>query len=182
VLTFPTERKTWVFDIATGFWHEWQSYYSAVTPWSRHRANCAAMLGTSWIVGDYSNGLLYKVDMDIFTDNLNQIRRQRATQVIGKERLNILFHRLEIEFEAGTGLSGGVQGSDPQAVLDWSDDGGHTWSNQYSVSIGKIGEYTRRALWRRLGKSRNRVFRVTCSDPVKTVIIGAFADLEECKA
>lgn len=181
VLVFPTDGKTWVFDTATGFWHEWQSYFSLTDPWSRHRANCSAMLGKDWIVGDYNNGLLYKIDMDVFTDNLNQIRRQRAAQIVSKERVNVIYHQLEIEFESGVGLSGGVQGEDPQAVLDWSDDGGHTWSNQYYKSMGKIGEYTRRAIWRRLGKSRNRVFRVTCSDPVKTVIVAAFVNIEECK-
>lgn len=181
VIAFPTAEKTWVFDTSTGFWHEWQSYLSDINPWGRHRASCAAQLGNYWFVGDYSTGAIYKLSMTTYTDNAHAIRRQRAAQVISKERVNVIFHQLEIEFEAGVGLDAGVQGEDPQAMLDWSDDGGHTWSNQHWTSIGKIGEYTRRAIWRRLGKSRNRIFRVTCSDPVKTVILGAFANIEECK-
>ena len=180
VLVFPTDGKTLVFDTITNYWHEWQSYFSLTTPWGRHRANCAVLLGRDWIVGDYNNGLLYKLKMDVYTDNLNSIRRQRATPTVSKERVNVVYHSLEIEFEAGVGLSGGVQGEDPQAILDWSDDGGHTWSNQHWTSMGKIGEYKRRAIWRRLGASRNRVFRLTCSDPVKTVILGAYALVEEC--
>ena len=85
----------------------------------------------------------------------------------------MIFHnQLEVEFEAGVGLATG-QGSDPQAVLDWSDDGGHTWGNEHWVDIGEIGEYKARAVWRRLGRSRNRTYRLTVSDPVKVVILGA---------
>jgi hypothetical protein len=69
-----------------------------------------------------------------------------------------------------------TQGSDPQVMLRWSDDGGHTWSNEHWVSIGKIGEYYRRAIWRRLGmtlKLRDRVYEVSGTDPVKIAIMGA---------
>jgi hypothetical protein len=73
-------------------------------------------------------------------------------------------------------IPGIVQGVDPQVMLRWSDDGGHTWSNEHWVSIGKIGEYYRRAIWRRLGmtlKLRDRVYEVSGTDPVKISIMGA---------
>jgi len=66
-----------------------------------------------------------------------------------------------------------VQGSDPQAMLRWSNDGGSTWSNEHWTTIGKIGSYQNRAIWRRLGWSRDRIFEVAISDPVKAVIISA---------
>ena len=67
-------------------------------------------------------------------------------------------------------------GYDPQVMLRWSDDGGHTYSNEHWVSIGKIGEYYRRAIWRRLGmtlKLRDRVYELSGTDPVKISIMGA---------
>jgi hypothetical protein len=64
--------------------------------------------------------------------------------------------------------------------LDWSDDGGHTWSTRHYVSIGEIGEYTQRAIWRRLGRSRGRIFRIMISGAVKIVIIAAYAEIEDC--
>jgi hypothetical protein len=182
VLAFPSADKTWVYDTTTEYWHEWRSYKVAGESFGRHRANCATLLGRDWLVGDYTNGYVYKLSMDAYTDNSEVIQRQRATQTISKDRNFVLYHSLELEFEAGTGISGGVQGEDPQAVLDWSDDGGHNWSNQHWTSMGKIGEYSRRAIWRRMGRSRNRINRVTISDPVKIVIIGAYAELEACKA
>lgn len=67
-------------------------------------------------------------------------------------------------------------GYDPQAMLRWSDDGGHTWSNEHWRSMGKIGQYGYRTIWRRLGmtmKIRDRVYEVSGTDPVKIAIMGA---------
>jgi hypothetical protein len=64
-------------------------------------------------------------------------------------------------------------GYDPQAMLRWSDDSGHTWSSEHWASMGKIGEYGYRTFWRRLGSSRDRVYEVSGTDPVKIAIMGA---------
>jgi hypothetical protein len=63
--------------------------------------------------------------------------------------------------------------TNPQAMLRWSNDGGSTWSKEYWVSIGKMGKYNNRAIWRRLGMARDRVFEVSITDPVNAVIISA---------
>jgi len=60
----------------------------------------------------------------------------------------------------------------PKLYLSWSDDGGHTWSSDYPASIGQTGQFTTRVIWRRLGYSRDRVFRIMCADKIKKVIIG----------
>jgi hypothetical protein len=68
------------------------------------------------------------------------------------------------------------QGANPQVMLRWSDDGGHTWSNEHWRSMGRIGETGRRVLWRRLGmtmKLRDRVYEISGTDPVKIAIMGA---------
>ena len=62
---------------------------------------------------------------------------------------------------------------DPQVMLRWSDDGGHTWSSERWTSMGKIGEFGYRTFWRRLGSSRDRVYEVSGTDPVKIAIMGA---------
>jgi hypothetical protein len=67
-------------------------------------------------------------------------------------------------------------GYDPQCMLRWSDDGGHTWSSEHWASMGKIGEYGYRTFWRRLGmtvKLRDRVYEISGTDPVKIAIMGA---------
>jgi hypothetical protein len=65
---------------------------------------------------------------------------------------------------------------DPQVMLRWSDDGGHTWSNEHWRSMGKTGQWGRRVIWRRLGmtlKLRDRVYEVSGTDPIKIAIMGA---------
>lgn len=69
-----------------------------------------------------------------------------------------------------------TQGADPQVMLRWSDDGGHTWSSEHWASMGKIGQYYRRVFWRRLGmtlKLRDRIYEISGTDPVKVAIMGA---------
>ena len=61
----------------------------------------------------------------------------------------------------------------PQAMLRWSNDGGSTWSREYWVTIGSMGRFKNRAIWRRLGMARDRVFEVVVTDPVKAVIVSA---------
>ena len=77
--------------------------------------------------------------------------------------------------ETGVGIQLG-QGSNPQAMMQYSDDGGHTWSSERWASLGKIGAYSTRVVWRNNGRTRQRVYRVTVSDPVKVVMIGAGLD------
>jgi len=63
--------------------------------------------------------------------------------------------------------------TNPQAMLRWSNDGGSTWSKYYTCSIGQLGRYKNRAIWRRLGMARDRVFEVSITDPVNAVIVSA---------
>lgn len=75
------------------------------------------------------------------------------------------------------GLQGAVTTNstttNPQAMLRWSNDGGSTWSKEYWVSIGQLGRFKNRAIWRRLGWARDRVYEVVFSDPVNSVIVSA---------
>jgi hypothetical protein len=71
--------------------------------------------------------------------------------------------------------------SDPQVGLDWSDDGGHTWSNRYFRSIGVLGKYIQETTWNRLGAARNkrgRIFRIVITEPVKVTLVDVYAEIE----
>ena len=64
----------------------------------------------------------------------------------------------------------------PQVMLRFSDDGGHTWSNEHWKSMGRIGQFGYRTIWRRLGmtlKLRDRVYEISGTEPVKIAIMGA---------
>jgi hypothetical protein len=138
----------------------------------RHRSNCHAFFANQNIVGDYANGKLYSIQNAVYTEDGATIRRVRRAPHITSDLQRQYFHELQLQFQPGVGLSTG-QGSDPQVMLRWSNDGGSTWSEEHWTSIGKIGRYTNRAIWRRLGQARDRVFEVSISDPVKCVLVSA---------
>jgi hypothetical protein len=73
--------------------------------------------------------------------------------------------------EVGSGLVSG-QGSDPQAILRVSRDGGQSWSNSVMAAIGKIGDFLTRVKWTKLGSARDWTFEITISEPIKIAIVG----------
>jgi len=179
VLTFPTAGYTWVYDAATKMFHERESWFDNSR--SRWRANCYAKFNGKHLVGDFSNGKIYELSYDVYDEDGEYLKSTRTSSPVHKDRKWIFHHELEIEHESGVGLATG-QGSDPQAMIDWSDDGGHTWSNEHWVSLGKIGEYEARQRLTRLGRSRNRIYRERITDPVKRVILGGHLRYEVGKS
>jgi hypothetical protein len=176
VLNFPSADRTWVYDVATQVWHERAGLDNGV--FTRHRGNNQCNFRGNIIVGDYENANIYTFDMDVYADNGQPQRWLRSWRALPTGQNNLkrtAQHSLQLDIESGVGLNVG-QGSDPEVMLRWSDDGGHTWSYEHWNKIGKIGQYGKRVIWRRLGmteKLRDRVYEVSMTDPVKTTIMGA---------
>jgi len=170
VVTFPSANKTWVYDASTKFWHKWRYWKNGA--YQRHRANCYAFFNDIPIVGDFENGKLYSLEPDLYTDDGNVIRRMRRCPHLVSDFQRVYHSDLQLQFQPGVGLSTG-QGYNPQAMLRWSNDGGSTWSGEHWVSIGKQGQYKNRAIWRRLGWARDRIYEVVITDPVNPVIVSA---------
>lgn len=171
-ITFPTADVTWVYDAATNAWHQRRSWGLG-----RWRPTCYARLGNRHFVGDCTTGKIYTIEPDCLTDAGQQIERMRVTPPIAKEDARLIHSRLAIDFETGVGTGSG-QGENPQAMLSWSDDGGRTWSNEQSASLGAQGAYLTRAVWWRLGQSRNRVYKLRITDPVRVAILGAYGEIK----
>ena len=178
VLTFPTGNATWVYDVSTQSWHERAGWDTTFGQFTRHRSNCQCNFGGNTVVGDFENGNIYTLDLSVYADNggiQKWLRSWRALPTGTNNLRRSSQHSLQLDCESGTGLNTG-QGSDPEIMLRWSDDGGHTWSNEHLSKMGKIGQYYRRVFWRKLGmtlKLRDRVYEISQTDPVKAVIVGA---------
>lgn len=174
VLTFPTANKTWVFDASSEKWHERASFEITSGQFRRFRGNCFMNFQNIRMVGDYQSGYVHQMSRDFYTDAGNPlIALRRCPHIWSPENRKRVFHAsLQIQFAPGVGLQNG-QGRDPQAMLRWSDDAGANYGNQHWASIGKAGRTQNRALWRRLGQARDRVYEVSISDPVKRDVVGA---------
>lgn len=165
ILTFPTESITFAYNMATGLWSEVQSFEKG-----RWRVNCFAKAFGKNLVGDFETGEIYEIDMNTYTENGDTIQRRLVTPNYHASQKKVAYDKLWIDLETGTGLVSG-QGSNPQAMLEYSDDGGKTWSYERWVSMGVQGDYKAQVAWARLGASRQRMFRLTISDPIKVAIL-----------
>lgn len=175
-LNIPGLSSTWCYDVSTDMWHErtyLNSWYS-----ERHRAECHAVAYGKNMVGDYQNGKVYSLDENTYTDDNGSIERIRTAIHISKEGNFIRHNSFKLDLEVGVGTSGINQGNDPQVMLTYSDDGGHSWSNERWADVGKTGKTKTKVQWQRLGMSRDRVYKVKITDPVKVVLISADIDTQ----
>lgn len=184
VLTFPTEKVTWVYDINTSLWHERESFDSEGETLGRWRVSAFPTISVAKpslvygkvLVGDYLTNAVGELDPDTYDEYGVEMAAYVTSVPVHGDRRNIVVKRFEVDVESGVGLTTG-QGSNPKIMLMWSRDGGHQWSNEYWRDLGKIGGYLRRAFWNQLGSGRQWVFQLRISDPVKRTIIAAHVEL-----
>jgi hypothetical protein len=204
-LTFPGAEETWCYDARTDLWHKLSSYDKTEAPYKqgRHRGASYAYFDGKHLIGDYANGLIYQTLSNYYTDYNRPIVSIGVGRFAQSDRRIIAFKKFEIEFEPGVGNEYEYNVDDdgnytfnadgtyavgtadtvpnPKASVDWTDDGGHTWSSPRIVNINKIGDYDRAQPIYQLGSSRNRAFRIKITDPVKRVIVAAYTDVSVSK-
>jgi hypothetical protein len=174
------DPKTFVFNITasklTGrsIWLEQQSGISD-NAW---RVSTINNIYNKLIVSDIIDGRIGYLDPDTYTEYGNTILRLKTTGPLSEKSSSLIVSKLELVVNSGVGLITG-QGSDPQVMMEFSNDGARTWIGEFWRPIGKIGEYLRRTVWRRLGRvPANRVWSFKVSDPVQVVFIKIIAEVE----
>lgn len=180
MLIFPTGDATWVYDISTKLWHQ-RAYMDAQGLLHRHRANCHAYFNGDHLIGDYANGKIYRMDMDLTTDDGSVIYRERAwdfPDTTGEEEIEHKKIRIDqLEVLALTGDGDGAGGA-PLMWAQISKDAGRTWGYERFQKLGKIGQRKARARWRRFGIGRDVVMRVATTMTQQVQWVGAFWDGE----
>jgi hypothetical protein len=173
VLNFPSANATWAYDAATKLWCELADLDATTGLFMRHRVEHHAFAFGLHLVAGAQDGRIYVSDFDTFTNDGDPLVRERTAPFLHQER-KFLYHAVfELDMQRGVGLdAAAVPGTDPQVLLQWSDDA-HTWSSEHWTSAGTLGAYLTRAVWRRLGRSRQRAYRVRISDPVRVALIAA---------
>ena len=176
--TFESERipsRTFVFNAtASAFaqqsvWFEMQSGLSKEG--NRWSVQSIVAAHGKLLVGDSVTSIIGEIDYDTLTYYGEPIYRRMVSQPFDGGGTAIFAGELEATFENGTGLTTG-QGSDPQVMYDFSDNGGRTTKGPFKRDIGKIGEYGRRSIWRRQGRfpvARN--VGLTVTDPIRANLI-----------
>lgn len=174
VLTIPNS-KTWVFDLTTQVWHERKT--SGLDTWLPSSLVNAFNMN---IVGDATTGNLYQLDSNYFYDGKElMLEREIIFPPVFLQDGRMIFDKLYLDIE--TAPSKNLR-ANPQIMLSWSDDGGNTWSSEHWKSFGKVGEYRKRVIWRSLGQSRERIYKMRVTDAVKVYLSGLYGEGVECYA
>ncbi len=177
ILTFPSAGRTFCHSENSGQWFDVSSGVSG----GRSRANSHVYAYRRNLIGDSESGNLYEWNMTTYDEAGDTVVRIRDTgpltgELLGAPGKNIEMDRFELIIETGVGLVSG-QGSDPEIILQVSDDGGRTFSNEMWGKVGKLGAYLWRVEWNSLGSFFERIIRIKTSDPVFYSIHSANADI-----
>lgn len=169
-ISFPTGNATWLYDGLTQCWSQLKGFNI-----ERHRALLAVNFIEKTILSDYENGNVYRFDQNGVTDNGDPITLEIITRHLSFDDKRVTIDKLQLDMESGIGATSG-QGENPQMMLQISKDGGHTWGTEHWTTIGALGNYRTRVLWRQLGMARDWCFKFRITDPVKRVILGQDID------
>lgn len=177
IITFPTANKTYCYELETGQWHE-RSWLDTNGNFKRHRMNCCVFAYDMNLVGDWQNGRIYKLDPDVYTDNGDPIVRLRTFPHMIKNGDRVIYNTFQVDMVTGT-IEDAV---DPIITLRWSDDGGESYKNPVSQSMGLTGEYLTCINFNRLGMARDRIFEISWSANMKTALNGAFVEFKQARS
>lgn len=173
VLRFPTQGATWVYDINTQEWHERESY-----GYDHWRAAWVVKCYGKTLVGDTESGNIGEIHSTTYSEWGGILKREATSAITYAENKWAFFDRLELDMEVGRGLETG-QGSDPQVMLDISNNGGIDFRALPNRSLGTTGQYSKTIHWDGMGRSRERVHRFRVTDPVPFVINAARLDVRQ---
>jgi hypothetical protein len=177
VLIFPTAEKTLVYDASIQdpdlAWSLRETYGIGID-----RAICHTFAFNKHLVGDSQSGKIFELDENTHTDGGEAIAWSRTTAHIIGDYKRVKHKEVVLNFQTGVGLNGN---DDPLVFLTYSDDGGHSYITPREASLGVIGQRKNRVMFSRLGQSRDRVYKVFGSEPVKTVLMGGYIEVEASK-
>lgn len=174
-LALSGSNWTWVYDKATGLWHERQSYGS-----NKWRCNNVVAFANKLIACDASEGKLYEMHRDYYDEAGNPliVTIVTPTHHVFPDRLDI--DKVHIRAVMGQGATPGDDATtDPQLMIRVSRDGGSTWGPQRFLSMGVDGERNLRIIARRWGRpfdDQGATFQLSASAAVARGFLDAAMD------
>jgi hypothetical protein len=168
---------TWVYDLSTQAWHERKSYGLKV--W---RGRHAVRAFNRWLVGDTESTKLLTITEQSLTEDGNALAAVIESGPVKQFPARVAVKAAWFDFVLGQGdaRSSSIPENDPQVVIQWSHDGGVTWSNPIVRSLGQQGQSRQQVRINRLGLTTHHGirFRLTVSDPVYVSLMGGEVEAE----
>lgn len=173
ILNLPTANNTTLgYDTTMNYWHQ-RAVGTSLTvaqPWQYH---CFAFTPGRHLVGDASSAAIYQMQWRIYSDTGSaQFRKLRQAPHICKTLTWLFYRMLQVDMQMGNFSTGTIN-------LEISRDGGNTFGTAKSLTFGGSSNYTWRAIWWRLGRARDAVFKVYTDDSRLVSIVDAYLDISE---
>jgi hypothetical protein len=163
-----TDVGCFAYDMATGAWHERKSLGH-----ENYRISCATEAYGRTIMGGAYTGKLFYPDMDVNTEDGESIITEIQLPSLQTNRMKSTLYAFEAQIQAGVGT---VEDDDPQIILQYSKDGGNTYSPGLYRSMGAMGEYLTRCIWRLGVQFRQLQIKLTLPSRVQRFVIAYYAD------
>jgi len=168
ILSFPTEGKTLVFDIALNQWHEW-SYWNPVL--AQHEAwigNCVAE-SPEWnktLIGDRRTGKIWT--MEGTTDDGADIRSVIRTDFVDRGKPDVwkFSHDLTLIFKRSD-----TNTTPKKMAIRWRDEGATEWNTTQEVEIEAQSQTELLVSLRRLGRYKRRQWEFIMSDSTQAALL-----------
>jgi hypothetical protein len=176
LFTFESTRiasRTFVYNATASAYMQGNIWFELQTGVydNRWRVQSIVQAYGKLLVGDQSTGIIGEIDTDTLDYYGDEIFRSSTTAPFSENGMALFAGEFEATLQSGVGLTVG-QGSDPQIRMSFSDDGGRTFSDEFRRSIGKIGEYGHRSIWRQQGRFPvSRMIKLVVTDKVRANVI-----------
>jgi hypothetical protein len=157
--------RTWCYDLSTKSWHD-RSSGGVDSAWF---VLCAGDFRFTPMFGTSASGRVLTPDPGVATEDGAPMSRLVQLPPLWADTRRGFCARLEIEADVGVALSA------PTVLLQWSDDGGYTWTTGRTLSINQAANYRQRLVATRLGSFRQRMFRLSLGG--RTTLYGIDADI-----
>lgn len=171
VLNVPGLQTTWVYEVAAGIWHERGEWVDGA--WAPWRATCHALAFGQHVVGDAA-GNLYRLDPLVNSNAGDPLVRDWISPHDAVPGLEVQrFGSFEVVGDVGLGKADTTA---PALLLRWSNDGGRTWGDWQSLSLGAAGETVNRIRTTQLGSARDRVWQIRVTDDVRCNVVSVLVN------
>lgn len=175
VLTFPSANKTYVY--CEGFeWFNWESGLNG----DRCRGISHVYVYDKHFIQDHTTGDIYHASFDYLTDNGDLILKSRTTGTLSALNVGVggkfaTLNRFQLDCQMGVG---GISGDNPQIMLQFTDNGGDSWSTERRGFMGELNNNQNFIAWNNLGRFYRRSFKISITDSVQVVLHRCYADIE----
>lgn len=174
VLTFPTENKTFVYDVTESLWHTRSSMISDVA--SRWIPRDYAFFNNKHYVIPFNNGSIYEIDYTTGYDIDEPIVRTFRSFPLYQQYFGVTVNQLVLDVERNLGSVGNEEIS-----LRVSRDGGYNFDSALDVPASLSGDFSNPVVWTCLGMSKYWVLEFSTSNPICWVFLGITVDASIAK-